>query len=226
MRIGMIAPPWFPLPPKGYGGIELVVSLLTEGLVRAATRSPCSPAATRRRGRETVATSSAGPPASRSPRRHLEIMHGLEAYSRAREFDLIHDHDGFACARHGRASQPCWSARRCVATLHGPADPAPRRAWPRCATTCASSPSPSTSATGSPTCTSSAPSPTPSTSSSYPFSPRRTTTSSSSGRMIADKGAHTAIEVARRLGARLILAGKVNEEPEREYFADAGRAAT
>ena len=25
MKIGMIAPPWFPLPPKGYGGIELVV---------------------------------------------------------------------------------------------------------------------------------------------------------------------------------------------------------
>ena len=34
MRIGMIAPPWFPLPPQRYGGIEFVVSLLTEGLVR------------------------------------------------------------------------------------------------------------------------------------------------------------------------------------------------
>ena len=33
MRIGMIAPPWFPLPPQRYGGIEFVVSLLTEGLV-------------------------------------------------------------------------------------------------------------------------------------------------------------------------------------------------
>ncbi len=33
MRIGMIAPPWFPLPPQRYGGIESVVSLLTEGLV-------------------------------------------------------------------------------------------------------------------------------------------------------------------------------------------------
>ncbi len=33
MKIGMIAPPWFPLPPRRYGGIEFVVSLLTEGLV-------------------------------------------------------------------------------------------------------------------------------------------------------------------------------------------------
>jgi len=38
------------------------------------------------------------------------------------------------------------------------------------------------------------------------------------GRMTADKGAHTAIEVARRLGKRLIMAGKVNEGPEREFF--------
>ena len=37
--------------------------------------------------------------------------------------------------------------------------------------------------------------------------------------MTADKGAHTAIEVARRLDRRLIMAGKVNEGPEREFFA-------
>lgn len=28
----MIAPPWYPVPPRGYGGIELVVDLLTSGL--------------------------------------------------------------------------------------------------------------------------------------------------------------------------------------------------
>jgi glycosyltransferase involved in cell wall biosynthesis len=38
--------------------------------------------------------------------------------------------------------------------------------------------------------------------------------------MIADKGAHTAVEVARRLEARLILAGKINEDPERQYYAE------
>jgi glycosyltransferase involved in cell wall biosynthesis len=34
MRIAMVAPPWIALPPSGYGGIETVVSALTEGLVR------------------------------------------------------------------------------------------------------------------------------------------------------------------------------------------------
>src|SRR5207245_148667 len=32
MRIAQIAPPWFAVPPSGYGGIELVVALLADGL--------------------------------------------------------------------------------------------------------------------------------------------------------------------------------------------------
>jgi hypothetical protein len=35
MRIAVIAPVWFPVPPTGYGGIELVVSLLADGLADA-----------------------------------------------------------------------------------------------------------------------------------------------------------------------------------------------
>ena len=34
LRIAMISPPWIPLPPNGYGGIELVVDLLTRELLR------------------------------------------------------------------------------------------------------------------------------------------------------------------------------------------------
>lgn len=34
LRIAQLVPPWITTPPKGYGGVELVVSLLTEELVR------------------------------------------------------------------------------------------------------------------------------------------------------------------------------------------------
>lgn len=34
MRIAQVVPPWLPVPPKGYGGIESVAYHLTEGLVR------------------------------------------------------------------------------------------------------------------------------------------------------------------------------------------------
>ena len=42
MRIAVIAPPWYRVPPSGYGGIEWVVALLADGLTDRATRSPCS----------------------------------------------------------------------------------------------------------------------------------------------------------------------------------------
>jgi len=32
MRIGLVAPPWVPVPPTGYGGTEAVVDLLARGL--------------------------------------------------------------------------------------------------------------------------------------------------------------------------------------------------
>jgi glycosyltransferase involved in cell wall biosynthesis len=35
MRIAQLSPPWLAVPPKGYGGIEWVVSLLADGLVDA-----------------------------------------------------------------------------------------------------------------------------------------------------------------------------------------------
>ena len=33
MRIAMVAPPYYPIPPQGYGGIEAVVAMLVDGLV-------------------------------------------------------------------------------------------------------------------------------------------------------------------------------------------------
>jgi len=37
MRILEIAPPWFTVPPTGYGGIEQVLAQLTDGLSMPAT---------------------------------------------------------------------------------------------------------------------------------------------------------------------------------------------
>ena len=33
MRIAILSPVWFPVPPTRYGGIEWIVSLLADGLV-------------------------------------------------------------------------------------------------------------------------------------------------------------------------------------------------
>src|SRR5436190_11661031 len=35
LRVAILSPPWFAVPPSGYGGIEWVVALLADGLVNA-----------------------------------------------------------------------------------------------------------------------------------------------------------------------------------------------
>ena len=34
MRLALIAPPWLPVPPVGYGGTEVVIDGLARGLAR------------------------------------------------------------------------------------------------------------------------------------------------------------------------------------------------
>lgn len=35
LRVALLAPPWLPVPPKGYGGIELVIENIAKGLLKA-----------------------------------------------------------------------------------------------------------------------------------------------------------------------------------------------
>lgn len=35
MKVGLLAPPWLPIPPPSYGGIESVIDQLASGLQRA-----------------------------------------------------------------------------------------------------------------------------------------------------------------------------------------------
>ena len=120
MRIAVVAPPWFPIPPTGYGGVELVVALETEALVA--------------RGHEVTLFASGGslttarlvsplpdpPPVAALgdiSRGHLayEISHAVDAYSYHRGFDVIHDHSGLVGPAIGAMIDT-----PVVHTLHGP----------------------------------------------------------------------------------------------------------
>lgn len=219
MRIGMVAPPWFPLPPKGYGGIELVVSLLTEGLVRRGhqvTLFASGDSVTRARLSYVF---SRAPSEQIATGFHLETLHALEAYSRAREFDVIHDHDGLA-ARSMGALVNRLVGTPVVATLHGPADPGTQQSLDVLRDALRFIAISEYQRSGFPELHFVGTIPNAIDMNSYPFSGEKDSYFLFIGRMIADKGAHTACEVARRLGARLILAGKVNEELERQYFEE------
>ena len=70
MRIAVVAPVWFPVPPTGYGGIELVVSLLADGLVDAGHDVTLF-ASGGSRTKATLVSPMPEPPAPRRPRQPL-----------------------------------------------------------------------------------------------------------------------------------------------------------
>jgi len=121
LRVAVLAPPWIPVPPPGYGGIEAVVDLLCEALVA--------------RGHDVTLFAAPGSRSSARVRALLDAAHpdtigsSLHesdhvacaweqidlAVGRGRAFDVVHDHSGFtALAMSDRVDAPV------VHTIHGP----------------------------------------------------------------------------------------------------------
>lgn len=91
MRIGLIAPPWVPVPPTAYGGTEAVVHALATGLTTAghsvvlAASSDSSSPVERPGGFAPAERSGMGQSMS-------ELPHVIRAYEALAGVDLIHDH--------------------------------------------------------------------------------------------------------------------------------------
>jgi glycosyltransferase involved in cell wall biosynthesis len=145
-------------------------------------------------------------------------MHSLEAYKRAREFDVIHDHDGLASRAMGALVHEL-TGTPVVATLHGPADAITQELLGSLRADLQFIAISDYQRQGFPDLRFVGTIPNAIDVEHMAFSADKDDYLLFIGRMTADKGAHTAIEVARRLGQRLIMAGKVNEGPEREFFA-------
>lgn len=216
MKIGMIAPPWFPLPPRGYGGIEFVVSHLTEGLVARGhdvTLFASGDSATEARLHYVFETA----PSERIETGMLEIVHSIEAYRRAAEFDLIHDHSGFASRALGAMAHHLGGVP-VVATMHGPADSLSQEIFSSLRDDLRFIAISDYQRDGFPDLHFVGTIPNAVDVAAHPFSAEKDDYLLFMGRMSVEKGAHVAIEVAERVGATLIMAGKLNEEAEHEYF--------
>src|SRR3954447_8325029 len=109
-RVAMLAPPWIPVPPSGYGGTESVIALLCRALVTRGHRVTLYAAPGSRSCAEVVE------PLPRSfpegiGRALYEVDHvawALDAVdewsARGDPFDLIHDHSGLYSRGHGGSS--------------------------------------------------------------------------------------------------------------------------
>jgi glycosyltransferase involved in cell wall biosynthesis len=120
LRIAMLAPPWITVPAAGYGGVESVVSTLTEALVGRGHEVTlfCAPGSVSSANVETLL---ARPHPDEIERSLYEVDHVAQAFDRidaasdAARFDVIHDHCGFTgLAMANRIETPL------IHTLHGP----------------------------------------------------------------------------------------------------------
>ncbi|HZD59011.1 MAG TPA: CBS domain-containing protein [Anaerolineae bacterium] len=116
MKIAMVAGPWLPVPPTGYGGAELVVSQLADGLVErghevllfaagdSRTKAQLIPIAPKHIGQDW-------------PGYGRPLQSAFSEYSFVRSFlekvDIIHDHT---------MHHNTWLPVKTIYTLHGPAE--------------------------------------------------------------------------------------------------------
>lgn len=93
MRIGLICPAWFPVPPEAYGGTERIVALLAEGLVDAGhdvTLFASGDSQTSARLESVFQTA----PSDWIGHTFWEMQHAIFALRRSTGFDVLHDHTG------------------------------------------------------------------------------------------------------------------------------------
>jgi glycosyltransferase involved in cell wall biosynthesis len=97
LRVAIIAPCWFAVPPVGYGGIERIVALLADGLVDKGHDVTLF-ASGGSRTRATLVSPHPHPPSARIGLSNPALEHALACLVRAEEFDVINDHSGALAA--------------------------------------------------------------------------------------------------------------------------------
>lgn len=217
LRIAVLSPVWFSVPPTGYGGIEWVVSLLADGLVdggHEVTLFASGDSHTKAKLASVYEQAQSGLIGRTLP----ELRHALACYAGADEFDVINDHSGLpAAALGGLVDTPV------VHTVHGPLDGEAGEIYEQIARV-----SPQVGLISislnqrkpKPDLPWIANCPNALDFSLYPCKPHRGDYLLFLGRMGPDKGCHRAIAVAIETGLPLKIAGKKRDAKEQRYFEE------
>lgn len=213
LRIAVVAPPWFEIPPSGYGGIERVCFDLVEGLVDHGHDVTLVATGTSRTRARFVAALPAPPPGLGTLESPVQEVCYAAAAAHALaglDVDVIHDH---ALATPLAA---LGGAVPTVVTAHGPTD-----GWigeyfralglPVVAISEAQrSAAPDLPWVGTV--------PNGIVVDNFRFEDEKDGYALFLGRLSPEKAPHLAVAAARAAGVPLVLAGKCNEKHERQYF--------
>lgn len=213
MKVGLIAPPWVPVPPVAYGGTEAVIDNLARGLVRLGHQvrlftvgeSTC-PVPT-----DHLFARAAAPLGQTVP----EAAHVLAAYESLADVDVIHDHTivgPLVGAWAGPETPPV------VTTNHGLFTEATRRIFARIATSAAVVAISADQARRSGVVPVAAV-----IHHGIDLDAYQPGTGAGGhlvfvGRMSADKGVHRAVRIAHAAGRPLRIISKMREPEERQYY--------
>jgi len=213
----MVAPPWFEIPPEGYGGIEDMVATLVDGLTDRGHEVVLVAAGSDRTGADFKPTFGSNPDGLGGPdTMAIEVVHAQLANDRIQELDvdLVHDHSAI-----GPLFAPYRSAPT-VMTVHGPVVGWMRRVYGvlRNVALVAISDAQRATATELPWIGT--------VHNGIPFDAHPLGTEKDDhlvflGRMNPDKGVPEAIEFARRVDRRLLIAAKCSDPGEIAYFEEA-----
>ena len=117
MRIGMVAPPWYEVPPEGYGGIEQVIADLADGLTARGHQVELVAAGGDHTEAEMHQTFDEPPDGlGTAEGARVEILHAVRTAQEldGLELDLVHDHSFAAPLLANERPVPT------VITTHGP----------------------------------------------------------------------------------------------------------
>jgi glycosyltransferase involved in cell wall biosynthesis len=218
VRIAEIAPPWVRVPPERYGGIEWIVSILTDGLVdRGHDVTLYAP------GNSTTRAHLRAPfeePVSLGGKDFYGAVHPMaiqtmSAFLEAERYDLIHDHTGAIAACLGALSET-----PVLHTLHGPFDPDVRRLLRMISDRIYFNSISDSQRSGCPELNYVGTIYNAVEVEEYPFRTDKEDYALFLGRFTEDKGAHNAIYIAQRAGVHLRMAGKVDPGVDTHYFKE------
>src|SRR3954464_1300659 len=123
MKVAVLSPPWFPVPPTGYGGIEWIVSLLADGLAKDGHDVTLF-ASGDSRTRAKLAWVFEHAPTDQIGRALPDLRHAPSAYEREDGFHVANEHTGhLGAVLGGLVETPV------VPPVHGPLDAEPGDAY-------------------------------------------------------------------------------------------------
>lgn len=212
LRVAIIAPPWTPVPPASYGGIEVVVDELAVGLHRAGhevllytTGDSTCPVP-----RQSVLAQAKG---DRIGDVVPELRHVSHAYDAVQGFDIVHDHTIL-----GPSYAERFPELNVVSTIHGPLDAELTDLYQRVAHRVDLIAISQAQIESTPQVDISRVIRHGIDAARFPEGDGTGGYCVFLGRMCANKGAHRALDIARRAGVKLVLAGKMRTRAERDYF--------